>query len=84
MRQIQFKTTDDQIIQFNSNNTSIQLNQEQPYGIGYRLTCTSTLSENEINNWWNYVDQLLIERPTSNFHSVWKIVDDGIIYGYEN
>ena len=41
-------------------------------------------SLNELNEWWNYVDQLLIETPITNFHSVWKIVDDGITYGYEN
>ena len=84
MRQVTFKTDDNQRIEFTTSLTSFVLDQEQPYGIGYRLPCSSTLTENEINGWWNYVDQLLIERPTSNFHSVWKIVDDGMIYGYEN
>lgn len=84
MRQIEFKTTDNQIIQFNSNNTSIQLDQEQPYGVIYRGQCSSTLTEQQLNSWWDYVDELLIETPTSNFHSVWKIIDNGIIYGYDN
>ena len=84
MRQVIFKTIDNQRINFNTSITTFVLDQEQPYGIGYRLTCTSTLSENELNEWWNYVDQLLIETPITNFHSVWKIVDDGITYGYEN
>ena len=84
MRQVEFKTIDNQIIQFNSNNTSIQLDQEQPYGVIYRGQCSSTLTEQQLNSWWNYVDQLLIETPTSNFHSVWKIIDNGIIYGYDN
>ena len=84
MRQVEFKTIDNQIIQFNSNNTSIQLDQEQPYGVIYRGQCSSTLTEQQLTSWWNYVDQLLIETPTSNFHSVWKIIDTGIIYGYDN
>ena len=84
MRQIEFKTKDDQIITFNSNNTTLDLNQEQPYGIEYRLTCTSTLSETEINEWWDYVDVLLLERSTPNFKSVWRIIDNGTLYGYEN
>jgi hypothetical protein len=84
MRQVEFKTIDNQIIQFNSNNTSIQLDQEQPYGVIYRGQCSSTLTEQQLNSWWDYVDELLIETPTSNFHSVWKIIDNGIIYGYDN
>jgi len=84
MRQITFKTTDGQKINFNTNFTSFGLNQEQPYGIEYRQPCSSTLTEQQLNSWWNYVDQLLIENPTSNFHSVWKIIDNGIIYGYDN
>jgi hypothetical protein len=84
MRQVEFKTTDDQIIQFNSNNSSIQLDQEQPYGVIYRGRCSSTLTEQQLNSWWDYVDELLVERPTSNFHSIWKIIDNGTLYGYEN
>ena len=84
MRQVEFKTIDNQIIQLNSNNTSIQLDQEQPYGVIYRGQCSSTLTEQQLNSWWDYVDELLIETPTSNFHSVWKIIDNGIIYGYDN
>lgn len=83
MRQVTFKTVDNQRISFNTNLTSFQLDQEQPYGIEYRKPCSSTLSENEINNWWNYVDQLLIEEQIPDFHSVWKIVDNDIIFGYE-
>jgi len=84
MRQVEFKTTDDQIIQFNSSNSSIQLDQEQPYGVNYRGQCSSTLTEQQLNSWWDYVDELLVERPTSNFHSIWKIIDNGNLYGYEN
>jgi hypothetical protein len=84
MRQIVLKTTDNQRVSFNSNNTSLMLNQEQPYGVGYRKPCSSTLTETELNNWWNYVDQLLIERATPNFHSVWRIIDNNVIYGFEN
>ena len=84
MRQVIFKTNDNQRITFNSNITTLVLNQEQPYGIEYRKQSSSTLTQTELNNWWNYVDQLLIERPTSNFHSVWRIIDNGSLYGYEN
>ena len=84
MRKIEFKTTDDQIIQFNSNVSTIQLNQEQPYGVIYRGQCSSTLTEQQLNSWWDYVDELLVERPTSNFHSIWKIIDNNETYGYDN
>lgn len=84
MRQVTYKTTEDTRLTFNTGLTTFVLDQEDPYGIEYRKPCSSTLSENELNEWWNYVDQLLIENPITNFHSVWKIVDDGITYGYEN
>jgi hypothetical protein len=84
MRQVTFKTNDEQKIEFTTNLTSFILDQEQPYGIGYNLPCSSTLTEVEIVNWWIYVDELLNENPTPNFQSVWKIVDNGVIYGYEN
>jgi hypothetical protein len=84
MRQVTFKTNDGQKIEFTTNLTSFILDQEQPYGIGYNLPCSSTLTEVEIVNWWIYVNELLNENPTPNFQSVWKIVDNGVIYGYEN
>lgn len=84
MRQITFILTNKEKINFNTSLTSFVLNQEQPFGIEYRKKCSSTLSETQINEWWNYVDSLLIERPTTNFHSVWKIEDNGVLYGYEN
>ena len=52
MRQITFKTTDEQKINFNTNLTSFDLNQEQPYGIEYRKLCSSTLTEQQLNSWW--------------------------------
>lgn len=84
MRQVVFKTTDNQNITFNTTHTSFVLDQEDPYGIGYRETCSSTLPQSEINDWWNYVDQLRSENPIENFHSVWKIIENGVIYGYQN
>lgn len=84
MRQIFFKTTDEQIIDFNSNLNTVTLDQEQPYGVTYRGLCSSTLTEQQLNSWWDYVDQLLLERPTSNFHSVWKIIENNITYGFIN
>jgi hypothetical protein len=84
MRQIFFKTTDNQIIEFETNLTQYELDQEDPYGVEYRVECSSTLSVTEINDWWGYVDQLLLERPTENFKSVWRIINNGTLYGLEN
>ena len=84
MREVTYKKINDEKITFDTNLTTFVLNQEDPYGIEYRQTCSSTLSETELNEWWDYVDQLLTETPVTNFHSVWKIVDNGITYGYEN
>jgi hypothetical protein len=84
MRQIFFKTTDNQIIEFETNLTQYELDQEDPYGVEYRVECSSTLSVTEINEWWDYVDQLLLERPTENFKSVWRIINNGTLYGLEN
>jgi hypothetical protein len=84
MRQVTFKTNDNQITTFESDNTSLLLNEEQPYGIEYRTDCSSTLNEVDLNEWWDYVDLLLIENPEPNFHSVWRIIENGSLYGYEN
>jgi hypothetical protein len=84
MRQIFFKTTDNQIIEFETNLTQYELDQEDPYGVDYRVECSSTLSVTEINEWWDYVDQLLLEHPTENFKSVWRIINNGTLYGLEN
>lgn len=84
MRQIFFKTTDNQIIEFQTSLTSFELSQEDPYGIEYRSKSSSTLNENDLNEWWDYVDQLRLEQPTTNFKSVWRIINDGILYGIEN
>jgi hypothetical protein len=84
MRQIFFKTTDNQIIEFETNLTQYELDQEDPYGVDYRVECSSTLSVTEINEWWDYVDQLLLEHTTENFKSVWRIINNGTLYGLEN
>lgn len=84
MRQITFKTNNNELIVFNSNITTFGLDQEQPYGVDYRADCSTTLTESEVDEWWNYVDQLLLENPIFNFHSVWRIVDGNNLYGYEN
>jgi hypothetical protein len=84
MRQIFLKTTDNQIIEFETILTQYELDQEDPYGVDYRVECSSTLSVTEINEWWDYVDQLLLEHPTENFKSVWRIINNGTLYGLEN
>jgi hypothetical protein len=84
MRQIFLKTTDNQIIEFETILTQYELDQEDPYGVDYRVECSSTLSITEINEWWDYVDQLLLEHPTENFKSVWRIINNGTLYGLEN
>ena len=84
MRGVFFKLDDGSFVSFQTNSNQYQLEQEDPFGISYRTQCSSTLSESEINDWWNYVDLLLEENPVDNFHSVWKIVENGLTYGYEN
>jgi hypothetical protein len=84
MRQIFFKTTDNELIDYQTNLISFELSQEDPYGINYGDECSSVLSVEELNEWWDYVDKLLLEHPTPNFMSVWRIIDNGILYGYEN
>lgn len=84
MRQVTIKTTDNQRIIYNSNLTSFVLDQKQPFGIEYRKQCSSRLNESQLNEWWDYVDTILIERPTPNFHSIWRVVNNGELYGFEN
>lgn len=84
MRQIFFKTTDNQIIEFETNLTQYELDKEDPYGVDYRVECSSTLSVSEINEWWDYVDQLRLDHPIENFKSVWRIINNGTLYGLEN
>mgnify|MGYP003624549375 CR=1 FL=1 len=85
MRTIHFKKIDGTYEIFNSSNESLILNQEQPFGVDYKGSSTTTLSESELNMWWGYVDSLIIESSINNFQSVWKIVDsNNITYGYTN
>ena len=84
MRQIFLKTTDNQIIEFETILTQYELDQEDPYGVNYRVECSSSLTETELNEWWDYVDQLLQETPIENFKSVWRIINNGTLYGIEN
>lgn len=84
MREVFFKLDDGSFVSFQTNSNQYRLVQEDPFGIAYRTQCSSTLSESEINAWWDYVDLLLEENPTDNFYSVWKIVESGLTYGYGN
>jgi hypothetical protein len=84
MRIVYFKTTEDTFEVFESNNVSIALQEALPFGIPYRHICSCELPQEQIDAWWDYVDELLVEYPISNYYSVWKIIEGGIIYGYEN
>lgn len=84
MRTIYFKTTENTLINFDSNDSSITLSDNLPFGVGYREECSCTLSSSEIDGWWDYVDILKAENPITNFHSVWKIVESGNSYGLFN
>lgn len=86
MRTVYFKLTDGTFEIFESNNLTFTfiLQQAYPFGIAYRHPCSCELSQEQIDNWWNYVDELLIEHPTPNYYSVWKIIENEVIYGYEN
>jgi hypothetical protein len=84
MRIVYFRTTENTLINFTSSNTSVELSDSLPFGVGYREVCSCELSESQINSWWNYVDSLLQENPTNNFESVWRIVEGGSIHGIFN
>lgn len=84
MRTIYFKTTEDTLINFNSNNSSITLSDNLPFGVGYREECSCELPQEKINDWWSYVDTLLIENPIENFETVWRIIENENLYGFSN
>jgi hypothetical protein len=84
MRIVTFKKQDGAEEDFVTSLTSFELDQEDPFGVSYRSQCSSTLSPSDQEEFWDYVDSLLLENPTPDFHSVWKIVDNGITFGYQN
>lgn len=84
MRTVYFKTTENTLVSFTSNNTSIELTDSLPFGVGYREVCSCELPESQINDWWDYVDNLLQENSINNFESVWRIVENGSLYGIFN
>jgi hypothetical protein len=84
MRIVTFKKQDGAEEDFVTSLTSFELGQEDPFGVSYRSQCSSTLSPSDQEEFWDYVDSLLLENPTPDFHSVWKIVDNGITFGYQN
>lgn len=84
MRTVTFKKNDGEIEDFVTNLLSFQLDTEDPFGVAYRSQCSSILPQSELDEFWSYVDSLLVEHPTPDFHSVWRIVENGITFGYEN
>lgn len=84
MRTIYFKTTEDSLVNFDSSTTSIILSNNLPFGVEYKEECSCELTPSEISSWWGYVDTLRTENPITNFHSVWKIIENGNTYGYTN
>lgn len=84
MRTVYYKLTDNTYEVFNTNNTSFPLQEALPFGIEYRKFCSCQLSQEQIDAWWNYVDILLQEHPNPIFKSVWRIEENGTIFGYEN
>jgi hypothetical protein len=84
MRTVYFKLTDNSYDVFNTNNNSLLLQEALPFGIEYRTFCSCQLPQEQIDEWWLYVDSLLQEHPNQNFKSVWRIEENGNIFGYEN
>jgi hypothetical protein len=84
MRIVYYKLTDNSYDVFTTNSNSLLLQEALPFGIEYRKPCSCQLSSTDIDNWWNYVDILLQEHPNSNFKSIWKIEEDGNVFGYKN
>ena len=84
MRTVYYKLTDNTYEVFNTNDNSLLLQEALPFGIEYRKFCSCQLTQEQIDAWWNYVDTLLQEHPNPNFKSVWRIEENGTIFGYEN
>jgi hypothetical protein len=84
MRKVYYKLTDNSYDVFDTNSNSLLLQESLPFGIEYRKSCSCQLTQEQINNWWNYVDILLQEHPNSNFKSIWRIEENETIFGYEN
>lgn len=65
---------------------NIPMEQEYPWGIDYRGTCTSLLSESQLNYWWDLVDDFLAQEDISqeDFRCVWCIVVDDQKWGIYN
>ncbi len=84
MRTVYFKLTDNSYDVFDTSNNSLLMQEALPFGIEYRAFCSCQLSEQQINDWWDYVDALLQEHPNPNFKSVWRIEENGNIFGYGN
>jgi len=84
MRTVTFKKENGEKVDFITSLTGFELSQEDPFGITYRTSCSTTLSLSEQEEFWNYVDSLLSENPIPNFESVWRIVEGQITYGYQN
>ncbi len=66
MRTVYFKTTDNTFEIFESNNTSIILQEALPFGIEYRHICSCELTQEQIDAWLNeYSDVFGIQQPES-------------------
>ena len=65
---------------------NIPMEGEYPWWIDYRGTCTSLLSESQLNYWWDLVDDFLAQEDISqeDFRCVWCIVVDGQKWGCYN
>ena len=84
MRTIYFKTTENTLVNFESSNTLLTLSDNLPFGVGYREECSCELPQEEIDEWWSYIDNLKIENPIDNFETVWRIIENGNSYGFSN
>ena len=63
---------------------NIPMEHEYPWWVDYRGTkTTSTLSESQLNYWWDLVDDFLAQENISqeDFRCVWCIVVDGQKWG---
>ena len=84
MRTVYFKLIDNSYDVFDTNNNSLSLQEALPFGIEYRKSCSCQLTQEQIDEWWLYVDILLQEHPNQNFKSVWRIKENENVFGYEN
>lgn len=64
----------------------INIDSEAPCGIKYRTISSTTWSQQRQDQWWDFIDFVLIQNniSISDFVFVWNVEVNNIIYGLTN